>query len=140
MSIQDYKTNLIDLYIQYDTILDRFEKKKNTNEMDVYYSKTLLSFHQKINRLTDELKEFDLELRLQHKNERRNKDIQQELEELNLYYTILSKLSPITYGLTEYYLQQKHELEYKQCQLCYKVFKGKDYLSRYQQHVKDKHN
>lgn len=141
--IKDYKSNLIEFYLQYDTILSRLEKQddNNNNELDQYSRDKLLLFNKKIERFTEELKELDLELRLQKSfnDNKKKQEIQQELEDLNLYYTIMSKLSPFTFGLTEYYTRNKQGLEYKECQLCQKVFKGKEYLERYQQHLKDKH-
>lgn len=143
MDIQDYKSNLIDFYINYDNIINRIEKDNNNNniELDHYSQHRLLLFHKKIERINEELKEFELELKLQKSfiNDVRKKEIQQELEDLNLYYAIMSKLSPITFGLTEYYQRNKKEIEYKECKLCSKIFKGNNYLERYQQHLNDKH-
>ena len=141
-NINNYRTNLIDFYINYDTIINRIEKKKDNLELDNYQQNRLLLFHKKIERINEELKEFELELKLQQSftSDIKKKEIQQELEDLNLYYVIMSKLSPITFGLTNYYMENKKELEYISCKICNKQFKGNNYLERYQQHVKDKHN
>lgn len=141
MNIQNYKKNLIDFYINYDNIIDRLEKKNDNLELDSYQQKKLLLFNIKIERINDELKEFELELKSQKSfiSNTTKIEIKKELEDLNLYYTIMNKLSPITLSLIDYYTQNKKEFEYMYCKLCNKKFKGYNYLERCQQHLKDKH-